>query len=795
VQPAKACGFYETEADYRAMMFRASLPGMKSMRPFLYTMNHLYDDPLDTDLQQNDRYRNCAEWQAACDPSVTIEDIYQIQYNTDGNLFVKVYKDNSWEENFANNTLVKFLIKKNNKDLLDYLLFAKKMELTEVGGASRFEEWNSRLIYGDYSFYEEPEELTGTSIRKEKVKLRELAWENLKKATTVFLQQRYAFQVCRLQYQLSSVNPEIATADVFGKYFGNIQPDNLMSIWAGLFQAMTISPTQNDRYRYLIRVFANSDEKKFRCVQVFDDLYDADSLSRSERSMATVMVSVKNPGRALDQIHEAYTLDPANPFLPFLVMREINKLEDWLITPLFYGKYSITNSDPFQCAYLNPWVEEYKKEHPEEENDDEMGEKLQLENQIADQAYLLQLKSLLKELRSQSKGETKDFYSIALAHLSLLEENTGDARKYLSMVSPNANVSIQLQKNLETIWLAIKTQDINSSAFKKIFLQNIADLERISTPNYDSRQMLYTLTLSLANEYLKKDNRLYGNLMRLKSDLYHYESWYSEYRVGDSYTTLEYFDNNATIQDMDKLLALLEKKNQTAFEQYLCDQPLSSINAYKDLKGTIAFRNNDLPLAYAVFASMPADYWQSDHFSFASYLNEDPFIPKGLRANIYRKYDYAFNKAGFVKELMDLQKQTIENQTHRSDAYRRLGDAYFNTSYWGNAWMMTRYGASITDLYYSKTECLPLWMRNYMTADIARTYYEKALHAAENDEQRAYASVMLYYIYDCCCGFRNRKQDKNLALQYANKFMQYDETQAYRMYECPGIQIFIKNNH
>jgi hypothetical protein len=42
IQPANACGYYETEADYRAMMFRALLPGMKSMQPFMYTTDLYY---------------------------------------------------------------------------------------------------------------------------------------------------------------------------------------------------------------------------------------------------------------------------------------------------------------------------------------------------------------------------------------------------------------------------------------------------------------------------------------------------------------------------------------------------------------------------------------------------------------------------------------------------------------------------------------------------------------------------------------------------------------------------------
>jgi len=794
VQPAWTCGYYETEADYQAMMFRAMLPEMKSLRPFNYTMNSIYyQRDCDTDIDKNDRYRNCAEWLAVCDQSVSVNDIYKIQYDTNGKLFEKAYTKNRWEEDFPGNTFIEFLIRKENKDLLEYMLFAKKMELFEVGSSSYFEEWeNPGYYYSGSGYYRENpgydknwQEKSGNTKRK----LLTIAWDRLNTAPTVFLQQRYAFQVCRLQYQLGETL-QMETADVYDKYFGEVNPNNLMSIWAGLFKAMSML-SSNEHYRYLIQVFMNSDEKKMRCIQLFDDQYDPDPFTPEEQSAAIVMIALRNPGRALDQINKAYTLDRNNKYLPFLALREINKLEDWLITPLFYGKYSITNSDPFRCAYYDPWIEEYYEE-------DETARRFRDENLVSDRQYLAQLKLQLVKMLSNSIGETKDFYAIGLAHLSLLQENASDARKYLSMISSGTNPTIKLQKDLETIWLAIKTQDIHSEAFKRLFVKHIAGLERVLSPNYENNQMLYTLTLSLANEYLKKGNRIYGNLIRLKSNIYenagNYDNWHSEsYRSMYDYPSIEYFDKNATISDMDNLIALLEKKEKTPFEKYLLDQPLSSVNAYKELKGTIAFRNNDLQLAYTTFASMPQDYWSSYHFSFSSYLNEDPFIPKGLRAEKFRKFDYQFNKADFVKELIDLQARAADNKTKCVDCYLRLGDAYFNTSYWGNSWMMTRYSSSTRDTDYTKIECLPAWMRDYMTAGIARKYYKKALNNADNDEQRAYASVMLHHIHRLCYAFRREDSDKDLALMFGDSFMQYNKTKTFRMYECPGIAYFLNS--
>ena len=634
-QPAVACGFYETEAEYQAMMFRAMLPSMKCFMPYLYTTSSnyytttWYDDDFTTDLAQNDRYRNCSEWLAVCDKSVVMQDIFDIQYRTNGERFIKSYSEKTLIKDFQNNSFIAFLAKEENRELLDYMLFAKKMELTEIYSNGHFENWdNSRNWYGRYSDeYRQWED----DASSKKSKLLKLAQENLNKTSSPFLRQRYAFQVCRLKYQLGKTDNILP---IFNKYFGKIDSNNLMSIWTGFFTGMSL--TGEERYKFLIQAFMYSDEKKLRCVQLFDDNYNPALLTKSEHSMAIVMNTLRNPGRVVEQIRKAYTLDKNNQYIPFLILREVNKLEDWMMTPLFYKKYSITNTNILTCDKRRLYYGEYNEERYYSDF-----QKLRAENIRTDKQYLSELKSFLMEILPQSNGEVKDFYAISLAHLCLLQENATEANKYLSMVSGKANPTVKLQQKLETIWLAIKTQDIHSKKFNEIFVDNISDLERISSPEYDNKTMLYTLTLSLANEYLKKNDRVYGNLMRMKSDRYR-ENYneYIDYYSSRPYSLIEYFDYNATPSDIDQLINLIEKNNKTDFEKYLCNQPLASVNVYKDLKGTIAFRNNDLPLAYQTFSSMPQEYWQaSNGLFFSDYLNENPFEAKGLRAEKYRKFD------------------------------------------------------------------------------------------------------------------------------------------------------------
>ena len=777
------------------MMFRAQLSGMSSMWPFQYTMQSSYYNSYDrdehnesTDPNSEDRYRNCEEWLSQCDKTVKIEDIYKIQYKTDGYLYVKSDEENKMAENFPDNTFVKFLLKPQNKDLYNYMLYAKQIEIMEIGGDSRFESWN----YNSYYYNDEAKSPHSRNAQN--------AQERIKKVKSDFLKQRYAFQICRSSYYARNYETTITT---YNQYFGKVNPKNLMSVWAVLFKAMAtdVTGTKMEANRYYCQAFMYSNGKKFRSVQLFNPV---DSVSdpfaeytTQEISIAHTILAIKDPGRALKHISEAYQADKANPYIPFLVMREINKLEDWMITPLFYGKYSITNNDPFRCAYYDRWYEEYKTKYPDqnkEENDED-----QKVNLDTDMHYLARVKSEITMLLSTSKGESRDFYCVSLAHLSLLQENAGDARKYLAMISKDANPTIQLQKNLENIWLAIKTQDVNSSSFKNVFLKNVSDLDKISVTGYNSNQMLYTLTLSLANEYLKKGNRVTGTLMRLKAEYYKSGRspwWYTNQQDG-YYYGLNYFDNIATIEDMDELITLMERKNKPEFEKYLCRQTLNSVDAYKDLKGTIAFRNNDLQLAYKTFASMPQDYWsKAGGIGYSSALNEDPFIPKGIGKDKDRRYDYAFNKTQFVKTLIDLtnRAEKEKDKTKQAEYYIKLGNAYYNTTYRGNAWMMVRYAWSIGDAYYSKTDCLPTWMQNYMTGNMAKKYYEKALAVTSDKEQLAFSNLMMYVISRDKYLLAEKEADNTSALNYNHAFKKYRNTNTFKKYDCPGIGYFLAAN-
>lgn len=765
-----ACGYYEYEWEYRPMTFQAMLPNMQSMQPFIYTTAGPYSI-MNSDLGETDRQRNIEEWQKATSPKVSLKDIYTIQYETDPNDFVIAYTNNSLE-NYKNNTFIQFLLSdKKYKPLLEYFVFAKNAESTEF---DIFEEWEDQ--YNSYI-------TKSTNVDLKKALISE-AENKIKKTNSLFLKERYAFQLVRLYWQTNNYEKSNQAYDL---YFKTPNPNSLMNIWACLFNAMSLDKlNQKEKANYYyIYAFDNCSEKKLRSVQLFNrSLPIPSTFTNNEQSVAYVINSVNYPGRALDKLEKIYNLNSNSKYFPFLIMREINKLEDWMISSI----YLKTGEDPFDCAYQYDWKEK-------ENVITEIKEK----NYETDLQYLKKLKEFILKLKANTKVE-KDYYSIALAHLSILEENKEDTKLYLSQIPTDADSTILRQQIIDHLWLSVKTEDINTNAFKSNYAKNIKKLKAL-LPSKNKEQdpenfrIIYTLDLALSNEYKKRGDIVTYGLLKNISDKDRGNNYvdstdcaYCSYY----YSRIRQFDYNASASDIDKLITLLKKKDKTEFEQYICNQNFNSIDAYYDLKGTIAFRNRDLQTAYSAFSNVNTKY--EDNTYFSNWLNEDPFVPKNLKSNEDRDFSYKFNKATFIKELIHLEAVSQgKDKTKAANAYLKLGHAFFNTSYWGNAWMMTSYAWSGNDVYSRKVDCLPQWRKNYMTASIALEYYEKAHKLATNNEQKAYASLMLNRVHWHNIVLNGNKQSMQLAVKYAEEYFDNykNKTLFDKQNECLGYVAFI----
>lgn len=783
--PCYSCGWYENSETTRLAFFRGELSGMEGFRPFYYSAD--FYNTTSSDDAKIDRYKNCKEWQTKLGTSVKIDDIYFILYNTSPEAFEISCEKKELKKNFGGNTFIEKLILPKNKELLIYLQFSKELEYCNFHSDGKWESWDN-LNSWNYGYEVKIEH--DYSILKDK----------LKTLKDDFLIKRYAFQFIKISYYLNNLGD---ACKLYDSYFLNKKGETILQPWALMYKALAtdrVGDTVQANYLYS-QVFDQCEEKKYVCMQWFNKkpsiIEKTLALAKNdhERSVILSMSTLRNPGKALPKLKEIYNYHPSDNYFGVLVMREINKVEDWIFTPM------LTEYGP-SVQIGEGWYENF-----------EQTKKI---NAKTDKAYSKELKQFLIDCHKKTKaGDLKDLLSVAIAHLCFINDENETGKLFLSGIRKNAPASILRQKNIQLALITIKSENINAETTKESLVTNLIQLEKNAKLDYDTYKSLYSLTRIISKEYQKQKRIAVAGLLFLKSEQYksayenHNEDWgwdNYQYYFEDYYWPLAYFDRYASTTDIDELIELRALKNPTTFERYIRGKYFSNVNALKDLKATIAFRDNDLELTEKTLAEIPKNYWDK-HYEFKDYLNEDPFLPKVLAYAYKRNFNYKFNKLTFIHEIRTLLAEADTNDAKKGANYIKVGHAYFNCSYWGNSWMMTNYGKGSEEQHSFSNDYLfgamfdkrtKMQQKNYYECTLAKKYYKAALKYATNNEQRAMASLMIYCCNEAVYDFNNANLPYDTE---APKFIpeketfgfyrNYSTTSVFRKYQCPELDYYL----
>ncbi|URC11114.1 hypothetical protein [Flavobacterium sp. B183] len=758
VQISLACGWSVSPETSRLALFKAQREGFFKLTPFYYSADNYY---YTNTVSGADQELNCAEWKKKLGSQVDPKDVHVILYETDAEKFETAYETKSLKKVFDKNTFIEALLLSKNKALLNYILFAKKLEYNSNPDI-KWESW------GNIGYDSKDHKIADVSDFEKKIRT----------AKDSFLKQRYAFLLLRYSFYASDKNEVIRLYDT---YFAE-NKNTILGPWALYYKALCVEDLALQNY-LLSKVFVSCEEKSFAVLQHYNWKLTAETLALAqndeERSVILAIEGLRNPAPGLKTIQEIYEWSPNSLYLSFLIGREVNKLEDWIFTPQYTN-----DGTPSVVFDSTVWYENYAKAKEE--------------NFRKDILYLRELEYYLISIREQTSGEQKDYITAAIAQLCFIGDEIDLGKKYTDMISEKANSSIQMQKNIQLALVSLKQDDLKNNEVQNQLFKYFDSVENLVETDLGLFKNLYSLYRIAGKDFAAKGDRVTAGLLAMKSDIKN-EGEYSAYNTTYFYSYIGYFDrNNATEADIDRLIALQEKKDKTPFERYICSGTIApNVNYYKDLKGTIAFRNNNLELAYQTFASMPKDFWEKN-YAYKDFLNENPFTPKILQRDTERKFDYRFNKADFIAQLIQLKKQNTATSN------LKLAHAYFNVSYLGNSWMMTAYdwtsGESYVDYVYGdNSENEKKYQNgNYYNLSMAKMYYEKALKMSKNTNEKALASLMIFE-----CNYYNHyanivsaeEEEKNpfkAGQELINFYSVYRKTTAFQKYNCPLLESYLK---
>ena len=683
-----------------------------------------------------DYERNCREWATFLGKSVDWHDVYEILYNTKSDDYLNCV-GNGIATAYPKNSYIRALVAPENAEALNYLMLAKQAEFMNFASDNPWYE------YGENQQNTQPKGFKNLFSGFE---------SGLKSAKSDFMKQRFAYQIL-LFNRYSGLQKEAIKH--YEKYFKNDQ-SSVISLWALLHYAECI-PDKVAAQFYFSRIYDLSPHKRTRTHQLRDESLRAKVLERAsndhERATVLAYYNQKAVGPILDDLQVMFQLDPQNKFLPQLVAQEINKVEDWISS--------------YRLRPYTPGKDQPEKEPIEKRDGDD--ESYRAANLTTDLAYLRNLRTLTGQaVLSGALGKHKDFLKVATAHLFLIDHKPNEAQQLLRSIDTKASPAIKLQQKTGEWMLIPLVADVTKANVKSDLLARYQYLETQQTKLRHGKIHLSHLLFYLARAYEMRGDKITAWLLLNRSQ-------YTEYGYiggSDYYSNMAYLDTYASVTEVERAVAFIKSGTKTAFEKWLLsnisnqnegfdwdgttddnynifdDRHDNDVYNYRtfvaptanqltELAGTIALRENKLDKSLALFAQLPADYWQKN-YEFSDYLRHDPIAEKGLLPSTDTSA-FSANKANVVRRLI-----ALRNGPKTAQNLYLLAGAYFNMSYYGNAWIMTHYGKSSSEIYNENAQTPD--GKDYYQAMRALETYQLALEANPSESLKARIELMQHHI-------------------------------------------------
>lgn len=682
---ALGCGYSPYGEDIRYCLFAPHYFNYQDFSAFNYNANYFGFDTEKTKLYESNIY----DWYNYIDKKVTIEAIDE---------FLNLLKITDIHPE-SKNEFIQYLYKNNKQDVLLYLIFAKRSEVINALDLNDPWERNEEQIeFNRNAFLNEILQ----AYQKEKNK---------------YLKRKYAFLAIRVAYYS---NDSKKIQSIFKQEFNGGKKDYIY-YWSLYFYSF-FNP---NAFVDLADIMAYSSEKRNACYYYFHQNFDLEKTlqqasTKSEISNIYAFTSVQKLDQGLNYLKEIYKNNSKSRILSFLLIREINKIEDWVYTPYY------TNYLPSTLSWFD-------------QNDILTTNTLRNRSE-KDRLYAKELLNFVNSI-NYSAVENPMLWKASEIQLLFLTKRFDDCLLKIGLFEKSysgENIVKQIEK-IKALCLVSKQAVISSEA-QNIILKNTND-----------SQFLFALGRELEFRGNVSDGLALISMSDHSND-YYYNSENVEWQANriktsenlkEFYNYFDYIDFTYSTEQMNQLIQKLETPKESVFQQTIYKYLQRDKKYLKDLLGTKYIRENNLTQAYRVFKSLGQKYWEEnynawerDKFGSEYGFYKNPFYDfKYTKGFIPHKEQFLVTKLSITQHLIQYINLASNPKTNDRDYYYFLvANCYFNMSQYGNSWMMRRYKSSVnsydfTDSYIDEYE--------YSSARLAQYYYRKAFENAKTDKFKA----------------------------------------------------------
>jgi hypothetical protein len=700
----QACGFWVYPGQYRFWLLQPDLTNEQDLTPFYFAASYLYHGDMNVRTETWPD-QNINEWFTALKGRVSKNDIDSFLNHTSPQDFF----DN--EAAMAKQyPLLRYTKQLASKDFYKYLVLSKKVEQI----AANPDPWEENTY----------PVTTISEVIKNLSALRA-------KTSNDFIKLRAAFQLVRLYRFNGQPNQLNGTYD---KYIAPVKTKSWVQT-AALFQkAITTGGYEGD---YLLsKVFDKGGYNRTTCLVYFP----SDSLQRilpyaknnHERNVLLAMKVFNYPGRSLNYIKQIYASEPTYKELPFLLLREINKVEDWLLTnkvtsfiyPAVYGE-----------DFGDYW--DYPKDA--------------LANYQRDQVYAHELYDLLQKMIDEGKHPQKALLHLYSAHIAMLNRQYNLSSIHLQQAAAIKNLPRNVQTQIAVNRLLLHLENGMNDTTEKEFM-NIINASNEKLAVHDAGIMKNQLVLYTAKKMIKQGDKARGLFLLGKTN-----RALGQLPISDFKTVYQEVEEGADEEVYNQMLNLFDRKKKSPFEKFICNEKISSPwNLYDyetadlkwsrtkllDFKASWYLRQHRLLDAFNTMKGVPDSFYNKEPYSY--YIGGDPFFLNIYHAHAVGEQDHrSLNKKEVVAEMLRLKNLAQKDRSKAAICYYQIANAWYNMTYYGKNWLMVKqwWSQNEIDGYNDDVE-RTAFNDDYFGCSYAKQWYTKAMNATKDKKLKALCFFM-----------------------------------------------------
>lgn len=692
---ASACGFYPFGEDVRYCFFKPEYFGFTTYSEFNYTANYFEPGQVfdEQHLPPNDE-----AWFNYCEGKVPVGSIHQAVYEMD-----KSSLDAS-----SDNLMVQYLYAVKDFEAIQYLRFAKECELANA-------------------FIADPWERNDTiNIRARSLFIYN-AMEGECMAKNPLIKERYLFLAIRLAFYDQDFE---RVREIFDSNFKGRANKGIIYYYSLYFRTLAEEDPSLQSFM-AAQVFANAPDKRFVVYGSFDTELPLEEVLqhaqiKEERSNVYLLSAIHTPDRALNQIKGMYANNPGSEGLDFLLLREMNKIEDWVYTP-YYSMFE-------PSVYLEGYDEEYN------------GAVTSVLSRVAaDRRYAQDVLDFINS-SNLSKVYNPQFWLLIKAQLEFVTNRYSNCLATIEGLKKHATLTIDEQRQIErTRALAITAAQPAGSVVileevKPVLLKNAGDDRFIFAigreleykGNTTDAALLYSLLGQSYTEYVGEGSgSAFWKAKKNKGSTF--RDYYGEH--------MAYIDAVYTPEQLELLIKDVEgSKQENEFSKWKYSILKNELPMLYDYLGMKYIRQDRLKMAAKSFRKAGNAYWQENYSawetgdSFGNQFDANPFFQVKYTPDFIPLNDmFTLNKYTITKKLITyLSRANKSSEKNRDYYYFLVANCYYNMTYYGNAWMMRRtyrIGNQTTTIIEDNDE--------YNECNLANRYYGLAFQHAKTDKFRA----------------------------------------------------------